>query len=112
MKIPSVVLGMVTLLVYLLCFAESAIAGSDTNSVYEYATLRWAGREETHVIYPGGKVEMLGSKFKGVKKPDRVDERSYFMNLAMNALARQGYELVAMTPDDYVFKRIAKPLAD
>jgi hypothetical protein len=109
MKTRLTIFSAATLLVCLLCFSESAIAGSETNSVYEYATLRWAGREETHVIYPGGKVELLGSKFKGVKKPDRADERSYFMNLATNALARQGYELVAMTPDDYVFKRVVKP---
>lgn len=109
MNIRLAILGTVTLLCCLLGSYESAIAGSETNSVCEYATLRWAGRDETHVIYPGGKVEMLGSKFKGVKKPERADERSYFMNLAMNALARQGYELVAMTPDDYVFKRVVQP---
>jgi len=28
------------------------------------------------------------------------------MNLAINALAREGYELLAMTSDDYVFKRV------
>jgi len=40
-----------------------------------------------------------------VRKPERTDARSFYMNLAMNALAREGYELVAMTPDDYVFRR-------
>jgi len=109
MKNRLAILGIATLLIYLGCSSESALAGSETNCVYEYATLRWAGRDETHVIYPGGKVEVLGSKFKGVKKPERADERAYFMNLAMNALAGQGYELVAMTPDDYVFKRVVKP---
>jgi hypothetical protein len=73
----------------------------------EYATLRWAGRDNTHLIRPNGMVEILGPKFAGAKKPDKVDDRSFFMNLAMNALAREGYELVAMTPDDYVFKRAA-----
>jgi len=30
------------------------------------------------------------------------------MNIVMNGLAREGWELTAMTPDDYVMKRIAK----
>ena len=71
----------------------------------EYATLRWDGPENTHLIRPNGAVEVLGAKFAGVKKPSRVDERSFFMNLAVNALAREGFELVAMTPDDYLFRR-------
>lgn len=106
-------LTLALLVLSLLCwFAASptTVAGPDAVGAYEYATLRWDGRDNTHVIYPAGNVEILGlSKFKGLKKPDRVDERSYFMNLAMNALARQGFELVAMTPDDYVFKRAVKP---
>jgi hypothetical protein len=99
----------VTILLCWLCFALHPVAGADTPGAYEYATLRWGGRENTHVIYPSGNVEVLANQFKGIKKPDRADERAFFMNLAMNALARQGYELVAMTPDDYVFKRAVKP---
>jgi hypothetical protein len=75
----------------------------------EYATLRWDGRDHTHIIRPNGTVESLGPKFASVRKPEHADDRSYFMNLAMNGLAREGYELVAMTPDDYVFKRAAHP---
>lgn len=73
--------------------------------VYEYATLRWAGRENTHVIRPSGNVEFIGAQLTRIKKPDRADERSFYMNIALNALAREGYELAAMTPDDYVLKR-------
>ena len=108
MKTRTVSLILTILLAGWLCSSQQVFAGSETNSVCEYATLRWDGRDNTHVIYAGGNVEFLGSKFRGVKKPDRADERSFFMNLAMNALAREGYELVAMTPDDYVFKRALK----
>lgn len=74
---------------------------------YEYATLRWAGPQNTHVIHPSGNVEVLGGQLVGIRKPERADERSFYMNLAANALGREGYELVAMTPDDYLFRRVA-----
>ena len=76
---------------------------------FEYATLRWGGRENTHLIRPDGTTEILGAKFAGVRKSEKIDDRSYYMNLAMNALSREGFELVAMTPDDYIFKRLSSP---
>ena len=104
-------LANLVILILLLCFAcpgFRAVAAEEATRPYEYATLRWDGRENAHVIYPNGHVEFLAAKFKGIKKPERADERAFFMNLAVNALAQQGYELAAMTPDDYVFKRAAK----
>lgn len=75
---------------------------------YEYATLRWDGPQNTHVIYPSGKVEVLGQQFAGIRRPPRADERTFYMNLAANALGREGYELVTITPDDYLFRRTVK----
>jgi hypothetical protein len=72
---------------------------------FEYVTLRWAGRDNTHIIRPSGNVEFLGPQFVKIKRPERADDRSFYMNIAMNALAKEGYELVAMTSDDYVMKR-------
>ena len=75
----------------------------------EYLTLRWAGRDSTHLIRPTGEVEFIGKQLVNTKKPERADERSFYMNIALNALARDGYELTAMTSDDYLLKRrIAK----
>ena len=106
-KISLILGGCVILLGWMTITSARTPAGENSNAA-EYVTLRWDGRDNTHVIRPGGNVENLGSKFKGIKKPDRTDERSFFMNLAMNALANDGYELVAMTPDDYVFRRAVK----
>ena len=50
---------------------------------------------------------MLGNQLKSARKPDRVDDRSFYMNLAMNGLAKEGYELASMTSDDYIMKRHA-----
>jgi|SRR5947209_5682781 len=72
---------------------------------FEYVTLRWGGRDNTHLIRPSGNVEFLGSQFSKVKRPERADDRSFYMNIALNALANEGYELAAITSDDYVLKR-------
>ena len=35
-------------------------ADTQTQSTYEYVTIRWAGRDNTHVIRSGGRVEFIG----------------------------------------------------
>ena len=86
--------------------AQNASGGFQTS---EYVTIRWAGRENTHVIRPNGKVEKLGVILSSVPKPrpEGIDDRSYYMNIAMNAVAREGYEFAGMTSDEVVMKRAA-----
>jgi hypothetical protein len=72
---------------------------------YEYATIRWAGPENTHIIRPGGQVEFIGGELRKVQKPDRADNRSFYMNAAMNGLTKEGYELAGMSNDDIVMKK-------
>ena len=74
---------------------------------FEYVTIRWAGRENLHVIRPSGNVEFIGAQLAKVSKPARSDDRSFYMNIALNALAKEGYELHAITSDDYIMKRKA-----
>ena len=81
--------------------AQSA-AGFQTT---EYGTIRWAGRENTFFVRPSGKVEVLGPLFTKAQRPERVDERTFCMNLAVNAVAREGFEVVAMTSDEILVKR-------
>ncbi len=71
----------------------------------EYLTLRWAGRENTHLIRPNGEVEFIGKQLMSTKRPERADDRSFYMNVTLNALAKDGYELIAMTSDDYILRR-------
>jgi hypothetical protein len=83
------------------------IAADDASNAvtrYEYATIRWAGKENTHIVRRG-EVEFIGHELRKVQKPDRTDDRSFYMNLAMNGLAKDGYEFVGMTNDDIVMKR-------
>ena len=72
---------------------------------YEYATIRWSGRENTHLVRPSGKVEVLGPILNKVQRPDRVDDRTFYMSIAMNAVAKEGFEFAGMTSDEIVMKR-------
>ena len=40
-----------------------------------------------------------------LQRPDRVDDRAFYMNAAMNAVAKEGYEFAGMTSDEIVMKR-------
>src|SRR4051794_30021497 len=70
----------------------------------EYVTIRWGGKENTHLIRPGGKVEFIGPELRKAIRPDRADERSFYMNTAMNGLANEGWEFAGMTPDEIIMK--------
>jgi hypothetical protein len=72
---------------------------------YEYVTIRWGGRDNTHLIRANGKVEMLGPLLAKVSRPDRVDDRALYMNIVMNAVGKEGYEFAGMTTDEIVMKR-------
>ena len=72
---------------------------------YEYVTIRWGGRDNTHIVRPGGQVEFIGSELKKASKPNGADDRAFYMNLALNGLSKEGFELVAMSSDDMVLKR-------
>ena len=42
---------------------------------------------------------------KKATKPERADDRAFYMNLAMNGLVKEGYELAGMNTDEIVMKR-------
>ena len=75
---------------------------------YEYLTTRWGGRENTHIIRVGGQVEFVGSELRKIVRPDKTDDRAFYMNVVMNGLTKDGYEFVGMTPDEIVMKRTAR----
>ena len=82
-----------------------ATEGAGEFQKFEYATIRWGGRENTQLIRPSGKTELLAPLLNKAPRPDRVDERAFFMNISMNAIAKEGYELAGMTGDEIVMKR-------
>ena len=76
-----------------------------TFQVAEFALIRWAGRENSYVIRPNGNVEKLATLFQRYPRPEGVDERAYYMTIAMNPIAKEGYELGAFTQEQIVMRR-------
>jgi hypothetical protein len=80
-------------------------AETKSGSAYEYATIRWDGKDNTHVVRPGGQVEFIGPELRKMPKPARTDDRAFYMNLAMNGLTKEGYEFAGISSDEIVMKR-------
>jgi len=100
---PIIILSMLllgTLFVIRLFAAEPK-----TSPGYEYATIRWAGKENTHIVRPGGHVEFIGLELRKMPNPDRADDRAFYMNLAMNGLTKEGYEFAGMSSDEIVMRK-------
>ena len=74
-------------------------------ATFEYASIRWDGPENTHIIRPDGTVQSVGAQLRDLRVPQRTDARCFYMNTVLNALAREGYELVTMHPDVLIVKR-------
>jgi hypothetical protein len=104
---PIVVLGIMLLLstVFIIHLVAAQSNEPKPGAAYEYATIRWAGRDNTHVVRPGGQVEVLGPELRKMLKPDRADDRAFYMNLAMNGLAKEGYEFAGMDSDDIIMRK-------
>src|SRR5688572_9411665 len=105
MKKPNLILLAVVLSIATLYFLKSWAAEPSTFQVAEFATIRWGGRDNTSLIRPNGKVEKLKQLFEQYRRPDGVDERAYYMAVAMNTVAREGYEFAGMTDDQVVMRR-------
>ena len=105
MKMPRPIitvalLGLAVLFIVRVFAAENKSAGG-----FEYVTIRWAGKENTHIIRPGGQVEFIGAELRKLPKPDRADDRAFYMNLAMNGLNKEGFEFAGMSSDEIVMRR-------
>jgi hypothetical protein len=79
-----------------------AVESKPAPAACEYATIRWGGRDNTHIIRPGGQVEFIGAELKKLSRPERSDDRAFFMNVAMNGLVK---EFAGMNTDEIVMKR-------
>ena len=92
----------------LLALTTSRAATESAAQPLEYATLQRAGRDYIHSVKPDGKVDFYAAQFSRMKVPDGADERSFFMNAAMNNLARDGYSVVSTTEDQIIMGRAAR----
>ncbi len=109
MKPRTILLAAIFLALAALTLTRPFAAAVPPASGFEYATIRWDGRDNTHIIRPGGKVEHIGPELRKLTRPERTDERAFYLNAAMNGLNKEGYEFAGMTPDEIVMKRPVTP---
>lgn len=50
-------------------------------------------------------MEFIGLELRKLRRPERCDEHSFYMNAAMNGLAKDGWEVVEMTTDEIIMRR-------
>ncbi len=108
MNPKNLIIGILLVAVGVAAASKLFAADAQATPTYEYVTIRWAGRDNTHVIRPGGHVEFIGPELRKATRPDRADERSFYLNLAMNGLTKDGFEFAGITPDDIIMKRVRR----
>src|SRR4051812_4934892 len=99
MKTTIAILAGATVCLLAIYLLTAKAAEANTFQTYEFATIRWGGRENTHLVRPNGKVEMLRPLLDRVPRPEHTDDRAYYMTVAMNAVAKEGFEFAGMTND-------------
>ena len=99
----AVALGIAGLVVSHLLAADSLPASKS-----EYITIRSDGRDSTHVIRAGGRVECVGNKLRKVTRPERTDERAFYRNVVMNGLSKKAYEFAGMTENEVIMRRLIR----
>ena len=108
MKLPHSILVLAVVLLGAACFIRLFAAETKEgkiNGTYEYVTIRWAGKDNTHIVRPGGQVEFIGMELRRMPKPDRADDRAFYMNVAMNGLTKEGFEFAGMSSDEIIMRR-------
>jgi len=80
-------------------------AAQDMASRVEYIDIRWDGTDRMCIVFPDGRVEFVGAELEKMPRPDDANKRAFYMTLAMNKMAAQGYEFAGMISDEIVMKR-------
>lgn len=85
--------------------AQSRATEEQSIQTVEFATIRWDGRENSFVVRPNAKVEKLRPLFERFPRPDGIDERIYYMTVAINAVAKEGFEFAGTLNEHVIMKR-------
>ena len=103
-KVPLLLLALALSLGALYAYRLRA-ADNEPPPATEFTTVRWDGRNDSYVVRPNAKVERLRQLFERYPRPDGIDERIYYLTIAMNALAKEGYEFAGELDGQVVMKR-------
>jgi hypothetical protein len=97
----------------LAALTASRAAVEPAPALFQYASIDWGGdltapaRAHVYVVRPDGKVQFFDDQLTLGKVPEGCSQRTYFMNVVMNVLAKEGYEFASMTEDEIVMKKAA-----
>jgi hypothetical protein len=105
MKRKNLLFLAVVLSIAMLLFARLRADEKSGFQTVQFITLRWQGRDNSKVIRPNGKAEALRPLFEKFPRPDGLDERAYYLNIAINAFAVEGYDVAAMNNDEIIMRR-------
>jgi hypothetical protein len=73
---------------------------------FSYATIQWEhNAREPYVVRPDGKVYPYGGILARESVPEGANTQTYFMNLVLNLLGKEGYEFAGITEHGIVMKR-------
>lgn len=70
---------------------------------WEYGCFRFAG-DQTTIIWPDGSTQRV-IPFGGRRRPDKADERMWYITAAINIMAAKGFEIVWLDEDDVIMRR-------
>lgn len=82
-----------------------ALAQDTQSGRFEYIDIRWDGTDRMCIVYADGRVDFIGKELEKVARPDDANKRAFYMTLALNKMAAQGYEFVGMISDEIVMRR-------
>ncbi len=85
--------------------SQSASAQTLSAAGFEYIDIRWDGTDRMCIVYPDGRVDFVGKELEKVTRPDDANKRAFYMTLAVNKMAAQGYEVVGMISDEILMRR-------
>jgi len=86
-------------------FFRTHAADSDSFQGSEIITLRWDGRDNSYVIRSNAKIEKLKQLFDRYPRPEGIDERVYYLTIAMNAMTKEGFDYAGTLNEHVVMKR-------
>lgn len=72
---------------------------------FEYATIWWDGTDNSRLMRPDGSVENLAALFRQAKCPKETDDRNFYLNYALNSMAKEGWEFVGTLNKDIIVRR-------
>ena len=102
MKKPACRLA-ASIILLLLCGVLSAAAQGAASQKYEFAIIKWDGPDRIQYILPDKfEVARLGKRFP---RPDGAQEEEYYLAMATNELAKQGWEAVAFDSRRILLRR-------